>query len=318
MRGGRSVVVGVNEHLDDSNLQQFINSKTQRPLRFSYTAMPFEGTQIGAIWIPRQVRPFYLTKPYGRLSQNAVYVRRGTATDEAKPDEIASMGADAVQTEQQPLLVVEFADQDGESLGQSVEIASEALSIPDEKEIPLVRGWGFTDSFLNHQYLREFATYLWHSSLLRPLQFRVSNPSGTLATNVRAELTIPFVSKLLVGEEDDFPLRRPRKSIIDSDFILPDVGRPQAVCFVKRGRDKWVVTLRVDRVQPKASVRISGAVCIGASEPMDVLLSGAVFADNLANPTPVSLSVKIAPSYRTLTVEDLDKLSSEIEASKED
>lgn len=312
------MVVGVNEHLEDSNVQQFVNSKIQRPLRFSYTALPFEGTQIGVISIPRQVRPFYLTRQYGRLSQNAVYVRRGTATDEAKPDEIASMGADAAQTEQHPLILVEFVDQDGESLGQSIHIASEVLSIPDKEEIPLLSGLGMSDMLINRQYLREFATYLWHSSLLRPLKFRVFNPSGTLATNVRAELAIPFVSKLLVGEKSDFPLRRPRTSIIESDLDLPQIGRPQAVCFVARRKEKWGVTLRVDRVQPKASVRVSGAVHIGASEPMDVSLSGAVFADNLANPTPVSLSVRIATTHRTLNVEDLKRLGREIEANEDD
>src|SRR5947208_12124204 len=51
VKGGRSIVVGVSVHLNDNNLQQFVNSKTQRPLAFSYRAYPFEGRQVGVIHI---------------------------------------------------------------------------------------------------------------------------------------------------------------------------------------------------------------------------------------------------------------------------
>jgi hypothetical protein len=43
--GGQPDVVGIGEHLDDADLQQFINSKTNRPVQFSY----FEF-QVGLIW----------------------------------------------------------------------------------------------------------------------------------------------------------------------------------------------------------------------------------------------------------------------------
>ena len=36
VKGGRSNVVGVDRHLDDASLHQFVNGKTQRPVEFSY------------------------------------------------------------------------------------------------------------------------------------------------------------------------------------------------------------------------------------------------------------------------------------------
>jgi predicted HTH transcriptional regulator len=36
VKGGPSLLVGINHDLDDAQLQQFVNSKTQRPLMFSY------------------------------------------------------------------------------------------------------------------------------------------------------------------------------------------------------------------------------------------------------------------------------------------
>ncbi|MDV2995922.1 MAG: hypothetical protein N4J56_005576 [Chroococcidiopsis sp. SAG 2025] len=73
-----------------------MNSKTQHPIEFSYRVYPFEGRQIGIITIPMQKRPVSVDKDYGKLRRNIVYVRRGSSTAEAKPDEIVSMGAVAV------------------------------------------------------------------------------------------------------------------------------------------------------------------------------------------------------------------------------
>jgi predicted HTH transcriptional regulator len=90
--GGRSTLVGVSTHLADASLQQFINTKLQRPLTFSYEAYPCEKVQIGVIHVPLQDRPFFLRKDYGRLNANVVYIRRSSSTDIAAPDEIAKMG----------------------------------------------------------------------------------------------------------------------------------------------------------------------------------------------------------------------------------
>ena len=35
VKGGRSNVVGVEKHLDDASLHQFVNGKTQRPVEFN-------------------------------------------------------------------------------------------------------------------------------------------------------------------------------------------------------------------------------------------------------------------------------------------
>ena len=63
VKGGRSSVVGVQSHLDDASLQQFVDSKANRPVEFAYFPFPFEGKEIGVIRIPIQVRPVYLEKP---------------------------------------------------------------------------------------------------------------------------------------------------------------------------------------------------------------------------------------------------------------
>jgi predicted HTH transcriptional regulator len=40
VKGGRGKVVGVSSHLDDARIQQFVNSKSNRPVIFSYEVFP--------------------------------------------------------------------------------------------------------------------------------------------------------------------------------------------------------------------------------------------------------------------------------------
>lgn len=94
VHGGRAEVVGVDQHLSDASLQQMVNSKTNRTVEFSYHALELDGKPIGVIRVLRQRRPLFLTKAYGRLEASAVYLRRGSSTAKATPDEIAQMGAE--------------------------------------------------------------------------------------------------------------------------------------------------------------------------------------------------------------------------------
>lgn len=91
VKGGESKVVGITDALDDGQIQQFVNGKTQRPVNFSYKNLPFKGKRIAVIQIPVQERPIYLKKGYGHLKANVVYLRRGSSTTEATPDEIVKM-----------------------------------------------------------------------------------------------------------------------------------------------------------------------------------------------------------------------------------
>jgi hypothetical protein len=96
---GKSEVVGIESHLSSNNLQQFVESKINRPLAFSYFPYEIEGKQVGIIRIPVQTRPFYLNKKYGKLDEGKVYLRRGDSTVIAKPDEISQMGHSQFQKE---------------------------------------------------------------------------------------------------------------------------------------------------------------------------------------------------------------------------
>src|SRR5262249_24151559 len=65
IRGGRAEVLGINEHLDDHSLQQFVNTKTNHPIRLHYEAFTFDGQTTGIIKIEdNQDRPIYLKRDF--------------------------------------------------------------------------------------------------------------------------------------------------------------------------------------------------------------------------------------------------------------
>ena len=91
VKGGRSNVFGVEKHLDDASLHQFVNGKTQRSVEFSYHVIQIEGTTIGAIKIPVQKRPTYLKRRFDGLGALEVFIRDGSSTRTATPEEIAKL-----------------------------------------------------------------------------------------------------------------------------------------------------------------------------------------------------------------------------------
>src|SRR5665213_903338 len=54
VRGGRSNVKGISKQLLNRNLQQFVHSKTNKALSFSYEELQVEGHLVAAITIPMQ------------------------------------------------------------------------------------------------------------------------------------------------------------------------------------------------------------------------------------------------------------------------
>lgn len=105
--GSKANVCGMTKaHLDDNALQQFVNGRTQRPVSFRYEAFDYNGKSVGIIHIPVQERPIYLLKNFGKLKANEVWIRRGSSTDLADPDEVARMGKSTTVV-QRPVFALE-------------------------------------------------------------------------------------------------------------------------------------------------------------------------------------------------------------------
>ena len=181
-----SGVGGVADHLEDASLHQFVNSKTQRPVEFGYEVFATAGVEIGIIEIPVQERPIYARSTFGKVEAEAVYIRDGSSTRKASPDEVAKMGAQQ-SAEATPQLELSWADLGKRCAVSSPYLANTVLLHPRlppktfellERRRGLIATLGPTP---NRHYSEEIIDYAVKQSLFVPLGLFLQNDSRSAA-----------------------------------------------------------------------------------------------------------------------------------------
>jgi len=101
---------GFGVDLDDAKLQQIVNSRLNRPVRFTYDLVEHEGKTYGRFTVPySDIKPHQVTKDWGIteitkngtekqkiISQGQVFRREGSSTRPATAEEIIEMSLNAV------------------------------------------------------------------------------------------------------------------------------------------------------------------------------------------------------------------------------
>jgi len=248
-------VVGIQDSIDDSRIQQFVNSKVKPKLTFSYEEHLYEGMTVGVITIPKQKRPFYITNAYGRLKSNVVYVRRGSSTDEAEPPEATAMAINddgrkalkldlSVLTPQNEALPSTFAHKYlrfNERLPDFVRprepgsFGMHVRSVPERD---------------NRDFWREYAEYIRIDEALIEMQFVLLNQSSTQLSNAKLEVSVDALDaqsfELLPGcdlpkkPEADWNLASRLTTVQDvierqSRALQIDERGPKRACHIRLG-----------------------------------------------------------------------------------
>ena len=306
VKGGRGIVNGVADHLEDANLQQFVNSKINEPLSFLYEAHSIDGEPVGVIRIPVQKRPFFAVKTYGKVSENAVYLRRNSSTDKATPMEVFRMG-ESWQEEnvEKPVLNLQFGDKGlDQTLGCSHLITSTVIQLPDVKDIPTLREEkpliGVQSEQPNSNYYRDVASYLREHAMLAPLSFHVRNTSTVLARNV--EMRVSWEAPREFAIQTDYP-KKPKKktnTFYDIPSIL-DTDQPQQI---KRKGGFWRQSIDFGNIRPKEAVW-SPTFYTGCSinEIAEALVT--IYADNLSAPIKETCKIEFEIEPHEINVEKL-------------
>lgn len=314
--GGRSVVRGVTNHLPESNVQQLINSKTNRPIEFSYQALQIEGKQVGVIRVPVQDRPYFLTAKYGNLQKDVVYIRRGTATDVADPDEIARMGAATILQSQLPAVDLQIADiQTGQEAGKTIEIEGVKLLFPEQSQIPLAQHTrkhpldiGPYLATINENYYRQYARYFYIRFLTRPVKLVLKNIGSSLLVNARLQIIIAKQGGLQFYKQSQPPKMPTMYNDILSTTaasIVPTNSR-EFLQVASRG-SAYEVLFEFGNVQPQAA-SLSNLLYIGAEQSLSTSLGGKIFADNLPAPVEIQLLLNISVHSKQMSLDDLYRL----------
>jgi hypothetical protein len=335
VQGGKSIVCGVSEHLQDHSLQQFVNNMTNRPVQFGYEALEFEGKQVGIIRIEIQRRPVFLKRDYGRLKREKAYVRRGTSTDPtrpADPDEIALMRSPQVSVEKEASLAVEFAASDREqSLGTQIDWLAEFCDMPESQEIPnlgdapapirLLGGQMVQmpsipaldfHNRLNRRYYHELSNHTFFHRLFRKVRLVVLNTGDAHAADVRLEICVPNGRGFAVLTESRIPDTPRRKeapfgiAAIRSLNVLPTHPQPGYVSIDKNDHETKV-EIECGNLQPGRKVW-TDVFYMGIGQSGDIRLAGDLFAANLSQPQTFALSIKANVKRSKMTVDELVSL----------
>lgn len=315
VRGGRSQVVGESDHPQEHNLQQFVNSKTNRPVEFSYEVEEIDGKQVGVFRIPEQDRPVFAESDYGKVDAETVYLRRGSATATADPSEIAKMGsAGSGSPEKPPHLTLEWADIQGrEPLGRSVVVNSlhlhphidpNSLKPRVGPQNRLVRGV----LGANPSYYEDLVEFVYRDALLSPLGFRLEHLDGPVARSVEVVAEIERADGVVLVDSSDSPREPDRHSPVDLSAVagpsrlLGDRPSPK----VSEHPDHWEVTIPFGDLAPRRSRWSSDSVYVGAVRPAQLEFTATLYSEDLPQPEEVELKVEFDVEERKMCREDVE------------
>ena len=299
--GSYATVIGVTDHLKDAEIQQLVNSKTNQPVTFSYRSARLDGKNIGVLHIPIQDRPRFITKRFGKLAADTVYLRRGSSTAVAQPDEIARMGA--THTPQtSPVLQLQFADAKQRRLtGDTQAIHATHFAIDDIEEIPKYEErtpfgpgsltyWPYRT---NPNYLQDRTVYTWAQHLCKPLQFAITNSGPVTAMDVRVELTVQSPHAVLFDEDSwpKEPASREDRFSIAHNLSGFHMKYDDSITVQQLPDYSSVVKICTHKIQPKETKWIESLLYLGARSSGKIILNGTMRADNISTPQPARLTV---------------------------
>jgi schlafen family protein len=310
--GGRSTPVGVAHHLNDHELQQFVNSRTNRPIEFGYLAYDFQGIQLGILQIPVQRRPYYLEKDYGRLTRGHVYLRRGSSTAIATPDEIAEMGIAAqASTRRAPTFDFQILDWTSrEPIGDSTTLVTGILDAtmlqrPAAPHYLNALAGSFQKS--DRDFFNEVVDYVQKTNYFEPIGFWLQNTGTEPARSVVASIIVPKLAGMKLSV--DGPVEPSRERVYLGPGIIEQLRRgrdPDPT--VDERVDHWRLTIPFDLLNPKADSLSTSPLWLGADTRCTVELAYKIFAEGLANPAEGVLKVVVEPTTRQMTLQDIDPL----------
>jgi Putative DNA-binding domain len=305
-------VVGISDQLDDAQLQQFVNSKVKPKLEFRYEERMYEGKQIGVITVPKQPRPFYLTKQYGSLKSNVVYVRRGSSTDEAEPPEVAKManfdaGRGTASVE------VSVRDSRGDEMPSVVDVTFLRFSeMPDYASRRRSDSMGLAAISMwtdNSRFYRQAAAYLAKHYAVVDASFEIANRSGFSLTGAKLEIFVVAIDdqsiELMIG--DDFP-EEPVTGWSQFDHLnhisnlAPRVGTRMSLVKRVRGLE---IHAQFDTLLPGETTKSDDWLAVLPSSQGKLRFAIRLLANELEQPMEFSHDVEVTGSVEAHNVEGL-------------
>lgn len=300
IKGGKSEIVGITTDLDDASLQQFVNSKTQRPCDFSYQEINTSGGKVCIIKIPVQERPIFLKKDFGKLNKNTVYIRRGSSTDIASPDEIAKMGLAEYELRKEiPQLDLHFFDPINDKLlGKEIEKDLTIIHLKDYDSIPEYRtgrqnlfNISPADIMTNRSYYKDLANYIIFHQGYIDIYFALNNYGSITTEDIRVDmLIISETGNLKIITKADAP-SKPDTNIA---VITPFKKEISYDIFIEeKNKNIYKVYCSMNKLHAKRQLDFNSSIYIHDSASTNINIQAKIFANELSNPIEQNMVVKL-------------------------
>lgn len=311
-------VVGISESIDESRIQQFVNSKVKPKLTFRYEEHLYEGKTIGVIAIPKQKRPFFIANPYGKLKSNVAYVRRGSSTEEAEPTEVAAMAL-ADSGRGQVLLDLSVLTPDNEVLPETVALKylNFPEKLPDYKSPPeklgpfdiSVRGHMWHD---NRGFWREYGEFARVNAALIEMKFVLKNRSETSLSNAKLEVSVEPLDgqsfQMLVGADLPDEPSSQWSSMVGLRSLPKMLDRREARLVVDEDGVHPICHVRFGSLLPGEEGRSSDTLGILPSGAGKLRLHFRILAGELSAPQASARVLETTGELTSLDVDELEEM----------
>ncbi len=296
--GQPAQVTGISpsDHIDDAKLQQFVNQKTNCPIRFSYSVIQYQGMGVGILIFDKdQERPVSLKKDFAHLKKDTVYIRRGSSTDICKPSEIARMGESHLASRQ---LNFDFHFAPSKRVSVKDRIAKVAVPVfirpewVDRREPgstgsaarfrPVVPPWMSRDRTPAEKFdeVQDIARFV-------ELVFGITNSGKVTAEDIQISIDIPICDGLSFCDlwnppEKDYknPLRGIGGVSIHTDSSVTDMP------------DKWSVHLSCKSLHAKKTYKFD-PIYITSDRLVEIKCEAILYARDLPDPMVFPLEIRV-------------------------
>jgi hypothetical protein len=319
VKGERSRILGIINHLDEEKIRKFVNDILQEPILFYYKDLTIERKKIGMIHIPVQQRPFYLREDFANLKKYVIYVRRGDIIREADTEEAARIKETRVEPDRSDMsFQVEFAHGGTQKiLGDYLNLNTFSIetppldTLPDFKFSNDSKTTGDTCSFeiverANPHFYREMAAHLQKIGSVGQIDFCITNTGLETAREVFLDINIEDPDReYFCLEEFEIPYR-PDKTAAPSNvkhlfsFISDNIR-------VKWRPPFWIIQLQFNEIPSGKTVFSNTGLYIGAVTSLKLEMVGLLKARNLSPPLHVPLIIDIKIQKRKLDRDIISK-----------
>jgi hypothetical protein len=309
--GRKDKAIGIATSLHDNDIQQFVNSKTNRAVRFLVYSDMAEGLQINVVQIARdQQRPIFISKPFGKLKPGDVYIRSGSSTTVASPDQIADMAkADLRTNESQTSLDLEWASPTEHiRLGKETSITCVRLVDSESFEeaanaisSQYATSLGAGLSLNNGPSSEKIIQFLRSRAAVAPLKIWVKNLGLRNASSIKVKIHFPKDGGISVIGQNDLP-EKPRGAF-DLAFSVHPLSFDTSVRESAQG---WDLEIDAKTVQPQDEFWSSDQFYLSSEHDRVMQITARIFADDLSKPIDIPLQVKANVTEREIAAEDLD------------